>query len=191
MQKVFLCVLFYLVCVFCQAQESNPRAVFLEFVGASIPIGINYDARFPNSCLGYRVGLAYSIGSMGEMFGDNCMKDEEIRGFNVPVELNCLLGKAQKRSRLELGLGVNLGLYKHTEGYSLECGGPAEPSTIEKDYMFGYFAFGNIGYRYQKPKGFLFRVGISPKFDFGDKNGIDSYVGILSLIPYLSFGYSF
>ena len=57
--------------------------------------------------------------------------------------------------------------------------------------MFGYFAFGNIGYRYQKPKGFLFRVGISPKFDFGDKNGIDSYVGILSLIPYLSFGYSF
>ena len=191
MLKIFLCFIICCTSFVCQAQTNSSRAVYLEFVGASIPIGINYDARFPNSCLGYRVGLAYTIGSMGEMFGDNCMKAERIRGFNVPIELNCLLGKAQKRRRLELGLGVNLGLYKHTEGYSLECGGPAEPSTIEKDYMFGYFAFGNIGYRYQKPKGFLFRVGISPKFDFGDKNGIDSYVGILSLIPYLSFGYSF
>ena len=75
------------------------------------------------------------------MFEDNCMKDEDIRGFNVPVELNCL--------------------------------------------------FGNIRYRYQKAKGFLFRLGISPKFDLGDKNGIGSYVDILSIIPYLSFGYSF
>lgn len=56
--------------------------------------------------------------------------------------------------------------------------------------MFGYFAFGNIGYRYQKPKGFLFRVGISSKNDFGDKKGI-VVCGILSFISYLSFGYGF
>lgn len=128
---------------------------------------------------------------MGEMFTGDGMKDEEIRGINVPIELNCLIGKSQKKSKFELGVGVNLGIYEHAVGYSLECGGPTDPSTIEKDCMFGYFAFGNIGYRYQKTKGFMFRVGISPKFDFGGKNGIDSYVGVLSFIPYLSFGYSF
>lgn len=191
MQKGILCVLLGLVCVFCHAQTSSSRAIYLEFVGASIPIGINYDVRFPNSCFGYRVGLAYTIGSMGKMFGDNCMKDEKIRGFNAPIELNCLLGKKQKRSRLELGLGVNVGLYEHAEGYSLECGEPIEPSTIEKNTMFGYFLFGNIGYRYQKAKGFLFRIGMSPKIDLGGKSGLVNYVGLLSFIPYLSFGYSF
>ena len=173
------------------AQIIQAQAIYLEFAGASIPIGINYDSRFPDSRFGYRVGIAYTIGSMGEMFEDNCMKDEEIRGFNVPVELNCLFGNSRKKSHLELGVGVNMGLYEHSEGYSLECGGPADPSTIEKNTMFGYFLFGNIGYRYQKAKGFLFRLGISPKFDLGDKNGIGSYVDILSIIPYLSFGYSF
>ena len=191
MQKRILCYLICLVCVTCQAQTRISRAVYLEFVGASVPVGINFDARFPNSHFGYRMGLAYTIGSLGEVFEDNCMKNEEIRGVNIPLELNCLLGNSQKKSRLELGVGVNMGLYEHEEGYSLECGGPTASSTIEKDYMLGYFIFGNIGYRYQKTKGLLFRVGISPKFDLGGKCGIDSYVGILSLIPYLSFGYSF
>ena len=191
MRKIVLCSLICWMYVICKAQIQTPRAVYLEFVGASIPIGINYDSRFPDSRFGYRVGVAYTIGSMGEMFTGDGMKDEEIRGINVPIELNCLIGKSQKKSKFELGVGVNLGIYEHAVGYSLECGGPTDPSTIEKDCMFGYFAFGNIGYRYQNTKGFLFRVGISPKFDFGGKNGIDSYVGVLSFIPYLSFGYSF
>lgn len=191
MLKWLLCLIISFVGLMCQAQARNSSAVYLEFVGASIPIGINYDSRFPDSRFGYRVGIAYTIGSMGEMFTGDGLKDEEIRGINVPVELNCLIGKSQKKSKFELGVGVNLGIYEHAVGYSLECGGPTEPSTVEKDCMFGYFAFGNIGYRYQRPKGFLFRIGISPKFDFGDKNGIDSYVGVLSFIPYLSFGYSF
>ena len=191
MKKRILCYLICLVCVACQAKISTTRAVYLEFVGASIPVGVNFDTRFPNSHFGYRVGLAYTIGGIGEVSEDNCMKDEEIRGINIPLELNYLLGNSQKKSRLELGIGVNMGLYEHAEGYSLECGGPMEPSTIEKDCMFGYFIFGNIGYRYQKRKGLLFRVGISPKFDLGGECGIDNYIGILSFIPYLSFGYSF
>lgn len=191
MLKWLLCLIISFVGLMCQAQARNSSAVYLEFVGASISIGINYDSRFPDSRFGYRVGIAYTIGSMGEMFTGDGLKDEKIRGINVPIELNCLIGKSQKKSKFELGVGVNLGIYEHAVGYSLECGGPTEPSTVEKDCMFGYFAFGNIGYRYQRPKGFLFRIGISPKFDFGDKNGIDSYVGVLSFIPYLSFGYSF
>ena len=192
MKRIVLCCFICLSCfVVAQAQIIQAQAIYLEFVGASIPVGVNYDARFSNPHLGYRVGLAYTIGGLGEMFEDNCMKEEEIRGFNIPVELNYLFGNSQKKSHFELGIGVNVGLYEHIEGNSLECGGPTDPSTIEKNTMFGYFLFGNIGYRYQKAKGFLFRLGISPKFDLGDKNGIGSYVDILSIIPYLSFGYSF
>ena len=191
MQKRILCCLVCLVCILGRAQISTSRALYLEIVGASIPVGINFDARFSNSPLGYRVGVAYTIGDIGESDSSDCMQNNDIRGVNVPLELNYLTGSFDKKSHLELGIGVNVGLYEHSEGHSLECGGPSEPSTIEKNTMLGYFIFGNVGYRYQKPKGFLFRVGISPKFDLGGKSGIDSYVGILSFIPYLSFGYSF
>ena len=58
-------------------------------------------------------------------------------------------------------------------------------------YFLGTFTeypFLNIGYRYQRESGFMFRAGISPSFNFGDKYGLRKTP---LLYPYLSFGYTF
>lgn len=74
------------------------RAVYAEFAGASMGIGINYDSRFAEySRLGYRVGIAY-----GE-------------GVNIPLEINYLVGRRETKNKLDLGLGVNLPCYKDGE----------------------------------------------------------------------------
>lgn len=56
-----------------------------------------------------------------------------------------------------------------------------------KENRFGYFLFGNIGYRYQRTNGFMFRVGLSPSFNFGDKHGIIKS----AFYPYIGLGWSF
>lgn len=53
--------------------------------------------------------------------------------------------------------------------------------------QLGYFFFGDIGYRYQRPNGFMFRVGVSPSFNFGDKYGLNK----AAFFPYIGFGWSF
>ncbi|MBR1694066.1 MAG: hypothetical protein IJ709_01490, partial [Selenomonas sp.] len=60
-------------------------------------------------------------------------------------------------------------------------------TTPKSRKSFGYFVFFDIGYRFQPIKGFDFRVGITPSFNFGDKRGITRAWGL----PYLSFGYAF
>ena len=56
-----------------------------------------------------------------------------------------------------------------------------------KENRFGYFLFGNIGYRYQRTNGFMFRVGLSPSFNFGDKHGLSKS----AFYPYIGLGWSF
>ena len=53
--------------------------------------------------------------------------------------------------------------------------------------QFSYFFFGDIGYRYQRPYGFMFRVGVSPSFNFGDKYGLKK----VAFFPYIGLGWSF
>lgn len=178
----------FFICIVGQAQEHTPRAVYAELAGGSILAGISFDSRFNRqSHFGYRVGLAYTIREIGE-FG-SCVSDH-IRGFNIPLEVNCLVGKLWKKSHLELGFGVNSGLYENTLEYTRNCGG-GDSYKVEKSTKFGYFVFCNVGYRYQKSDGLLFRVGLSPKLDFGGINGLLNYVGIFSFVPYLGVGYSF
>ena len=99
------------------------------------------------------------------------------------MELNYLLGK--KNSKLELGFGASLGMYqvKGTIGYVKDTGWFYTSSKTQ----FGYFFFGDIGYRYQRPNGFMFRVGVSPSFNFGDKYGLNK----AAFFPYIGFGWSF
>lgn len=173
-----------------QQDESTQKSVYAEILGSSNLIGVNYDARFkPNSPWGYRVGLGYTYSKNYNMFsGSNSLK-----GVDVPLEANYLLGK--KRSKLELGLGLNLGYYtekydvwtlkkvSEEDGityYTTEYAGEDSHST------WGYYFFGNIGYRYQPSHGFQFRAGISPSFNFGGKHAVTK-----SIFPYISFGYVF
>lgn len=67
-----------------------------------------------------------------------------------------------------------------------ETEGIAEPYE-SKENRFGYFLFGNIGYRHQRTNGFMFRVGLSPSFNFGDKHGIIKS----AFYPYIGLGWSF
>lgn len=173
-----------------QQDESTQKSLYAELLGASNLIGVNYDSRFkPNSPWGYRVGLGYTYSKNYNMFsGSNSLK-----GVDVPLEANYLLGK--KRSKLELGLGLNLGYY--TEKYDVwtlkkvseEDGIPyytTEYAGEDSHSTWGYYFFGNIGYRYQPSHGFQFRAGISPSFNFGGKHAVTK-----SIFPYISFGYVF
>lgn len=148
------------------------RHISVEILGAQNTVGINYDSRFKGTYgLGYRVGIGYGYGRNSGWF------DESIKGVGVPLELNYLLGK--KNSKLELGFGASLGIYrvKVSESYYYTSSG----------CQFGYFLFGDIGYRYERAGGFMFRIGVSPSFNFGDKHGVTKSV----FYPYLGLGWSF
>ena len=81
------------------------RHISVEILGAQNTVGINYDSRFKGTYgLGYRVGIGYGYGRNSGWF------DESIKGVGVPLELNYLLGK--KNSKLELGFGASLGIYR-------------------------------------------------------------------------------
>ena len=173
-----------------QQVENTQKSMYLELFGASNMVGVNYDSRFkPNSPWGYRVGMGYTYSkNYGLLSGSN-----SIRGVDVPIEANYLLGK--KRSKFELGLGVNLGYYKEEyDVWNLNKVGEEDGLIYyesvyagkESHSLWGYYFFGNIGYRYQPSHGFLFRVGISPSFNLGGEHAVSK-----SVFPYISFGYLF
>lgn len=192
MRKIVLS-LFALCCFSAVMAQQKTRSLSVELFGAQTIAGINYDSRFKgNSGLGYRVGIGYGYGDTSGLI------DQKNNGVGVPLELNYLLGK--KNSKLELGFGASLGVYqvKETIGYVKDTwwypGGENTDETSPKTYFytssrtqFGYFFFGDIGYRYQRPNGFMFRVGVSPSFNFGDKYGLNK----AAFFPYIGFGWSF
>ena len=152
MRKIVLS-LFALCCFSAVMAQQKTRNLSVELLGAQNIVGINYDSRFKgNSGLGYRVGLGYVYGNNSSLF------DQKINGVAAPFELNYLLGK--KNSKLELGFGASLGVYqvKETRGYVKDTGGyPGGENTDETSpktefytsskTQFGYFFFGDIGYR--------------------------------------------
>lgn len=102
MRKILITtLLFYTTCLFAQ----TTRHLSIELLGAQNTVGINYDSRFRGiDGLGYRVGIGYCYSKNSGWF------DERIKGVGVPLELNYLLGK--KNSKLELGFGASLGIYR-------------------------------------------------------------------------------
>ena len=176
-----------------QAQEVPERSLSLELFGAQNTVGINYDSRFKgNHGLGYRVGVGYGYSETSTIASSSYA----LQGIAVPIEINYLFGK--DRHKLELGLGTSLGYY-YEKCHVLTTVGPA-PGDVSggppyfgyADYYkkvthntFGYFVFGNIGYRLQTNRGFLFRAGFTPSFNFGDQYGIHRKW----YYPYVSFGW--
>lgn len=173
------------------AEEQKPlrRSIYMEFWGPSNLYGIAYDAGIkPGSKFGYRVGFSYLCGPEFEY----CRPRRGKQVFGIPLEANCLLGK--RRSKFEVGIGANLGIYTQKGSYwkyiyNADAGAiqRVERATVSRTH-FGYYLFTNIGYRYQRVIGFLFRVGISPSFHFGGSHGIRKTPFIY---PYVSFGYTF
>ena len=185
MKKLFIFVAMLFAAINMQAQ-TKVQSVSVELLGAQSMAGINYDSRFKgNSGLGYRVGVGFGYGDNSGLF------EQDIKGVGVPIEINYLLGK--KHHKLEVGFGTSLGFYHVKESAWYYCQ-PVPPETeghneqyTSSSNHFGYFMFGDIGYRYQRDNGFMFRVGISPSFNFGDKYGLHKS----AFYPYIGLGWSF
>lgn len=154
--------------------EMPKNSIFIEWGGASDVLGLNYEQRLShNPHWGWRVGMAWGYGS--ESIRDFKYSSSE-RRYMALAGVNYLSGR--RRSKLELGAGVNGGLY-NTHAHVFEYSSKSE--------AFAYYFYGTVGYRYQAPGGFQFRTGLSPRFSFGGKHGVDSEVGVF----YLSVGWSF
>lgn len=182
-----------LVAASAQEEEEHIRdkSVSLELLGPSMLVGATYDARFkPELKWGYRVGVGYTyLSTVGWMGGD-----DRQYAVMMPIGINFLQGEG--KGKLELGAGVSLGLTHESRDGDLECDyidkgdGVIEQTNIQairtSKTEFGYFLYGNIGYRHVSKNGFQFRCGISPTFRV-DKNDFDFDV----FWPYVSFGYAF
>ena len=164
------------------------RSVYLELLGASNGLGINYDARFDrdaSSGLGWRTGLGfgYSYSTIGVAYGFSrtCTSDDGVQldmshiynqSFRavVPVEINYLLGNGP--SKLDLGAGSMLCAVLYTS----KDGG--EPKT-----SFGAVPYLSAGYRLVSAKGFVFRAGFISPYSSVDKR--------FFFWPHLGFGKAF
>lgn len=175
-----------------QAQEGAERSLSLELFGAQNTVGINYDSRFKgNHGLGYRVGVGYGYSETSTIANSSYA----LQGVAAPIEINYLFGKG--RHKLELGFGTSLGYYYEKCHVWTSVGPAPNMGDGVPDYgysyyykkmthnTFGYFMFGNIGYRLQTNRGFLLRAGMTPSFNFGDRYGIYRKL----YYPYVSFGW--
>lgn len=196
------------------------QAVGVEVLGSTGQVGLSYDARFrpgANYGWGFRTGLNHSVSAFGrkESSLDWCLSYSG--GHGIPLEINYLTGK--RNSHFEVGLGCTLGLY-HDTWDEVICTNPDQhdkwtPETIDAWYSthgndswfeadhpcdrftsfsrrgFGYYCYFNLGYRYQRPSGFLFRVGVAPQFGFPTRH--DLYLPFMPVLqwPYLAVGWTF
>lgn len=189
MQKLYLMFLFALVS--CAAVGQNEggyvKSISVEGLGAHTFVGVNYDARLKgNSGFGYRVGVGYAGGGSDVSFFFGSSK-QRTKGVNIPLEINYLLGK--KRSKLELGIGAALGYYRVRTCYESQIpNAMGEYETLcTRENTFGYLMFANVGYRLQPVRGFMFRVGVTPSWDFGGRKALSRG----HLYPYIALGYAF
>ena len=208
MKKLLIFALFLGLHTAAMAQESNGleknKSVYLELLGPSNLVGINYDARFnDHTRFGWRAGLNFAHGKNSGLFEQG----SDVRGYVVPLEVNYLVGR--QKNNLELGLGTGLGIYNIHETRGEVVNGPASSLTAEQqkhvigEYKtdngtqtllvyresrntFGYYFFGNIGYRHVSNNGFLFRAGITPAFTFS-KDASKK----VNFRPYVAFGWAF
>lgn len=168
----------------------DSRAVYLEFLGASNGLGVNYDARFnrgASSGFGWRtgIGLGYRYSSTGLAydFSDKAGKQhddvvdltithvyDQCFRTAIPLEINYLLGKGS--SRIDLGAG---GIFS-ADVYTAKDG--AKPHL-----SFGAAPYLSAGYRLVTAKHFILRAGFISPFSFR--------TGEFSFWPYLSFGKAF
>jgi hypothetical protein len=163
------------------------RSLSLELFGAHNTIGINYDSRFKgNDGFGFRVGLGYGYSEKSSFLIGSYRYN--IHGISAPLEINYLFGKG--RHHLELGFGASLGFYReklHAQDVFIPYGNHSYGSydITYKHSTFGYFMFGNIGYRLQTNRGFQLRVGLTPSINFNDKYCLQREW----FYPYVSFGW--
>lgn len=202
-------------------RKLGTQAIGVEVMGSTGLVGASYDARFrpgANSGWGFRTGLNYSLSAFGRSKSEpDTWQLTFTGGCGVPVEVNYLTGK--DHSHFEVGLGCTLGVYRD-EWEEVICANPSQhdswtPGALNARYgthcmanakgtafpcdriekssrtAFGYYAYLNVGYRYQRPNGFMFRAGISPQFGFTKGAELSWPFTPLYQWPYVAAGWTF
>lgn len=167
--------------------ERMSRNVFGEFFGPSFGVGVGFDSRFrPGTVFGYRVGLSFTDGSFGDA---SDWHSADFTGLCVPLEINAIFGHG--KSRFELGIGATPAILHRieTDGKWVSGGeGELYPAfTTSRHNRLNILGTLNIGYRYQRERGFFMRVGLTVYAGDLDYSPIDG----VWLLPNLSLGYTF
>lgn len=159
--KRLLASIAFIICVSISGL-SQTKSIYLELLGASGMAGVSFDSRFAgNSGFGYNVGLGYGYSNGGVDLPDTKGNDGVSHEIGIPIEVNYLFG--QNNSHLVLGMGAYAGAHIN--------------EALAKP-QFAYNFFGDIAYRYQKPTGFSFAIGLKPNLS-------------KAFWPYVTIGYSF
>ena len=165
--------------------EIHSHNVYVDFFGSSNIVSVNYDTRFgESSVFGWHAGAGYSV---SRFKGDKGWPGNYRAGISLPLGINALWGK--RASKFEVGIGATPGIYSYRDsrlviGEHYEGNEDFGPTSWRGSCALGL----DLGYRLQRKKGFIFRVGISPCLDINsDMISINS----LSLLPSLTFGYTF
>ena len=168
------------------------RNLFAEFFGASGIMSANYDQRFYSGCkFGFRAGIGWAC-PRDYAFSSQYDTETNLHGVAFPVGVNFMTGRA--RHKFEVGVNLTPGIYNCDRDIPevWDFNDEGEKVVLRPYEHIGGTVFNmalsiNLGYRYQRPSGFMFRAGWSPQFISMGKYPCISWG---SLIPYLSFGYT-
>lgn len=163
-----------------EAQMSHN--IFGEIFGPSFGVGVGFDSRFRNGTpFGYRVGLSYIDGS----FENNVdWRFLEFKGVCVPLEVNAIFG--ERKSKFEIGVGATPSILHRvytTSHWNEDMTIDHKTTRGNKLNILGTF---NIGYRYQRERGFFLRAGLT--FIAGDLKC--SPIDGAWILPNISLGYT-
>lgn len=132
--------LFFFQNINAQVYDQRGQGIYLEMLGSTGFVSLNYEIRFPATTegLGVRVGIT----------GIN-------NSVIFPVIINYLIGKKDKSRFLELGVGA---LFS-TNDYPFVVDAPNERQFENKPIPLFV-----VGFRYHpRYNGFLFRAGMTPQ----------------------------
>lgn len=156
--------------------------IFGELFGPSFGVGIGFDSRFKvGTPFGYRVGVSYAAGS----FGDNQQwRDLDFNGVCFPLEINGIFGK--RKSKFEIGAGVTPSILHRTLTTWYWKDDMSTDYVTTRKNKLNFLGTLNIGYRYQRERGFFLRAGLTICFGDLKYSPIDG----VWVLPNLSLGYT-
>lgn len=156
--------------------------IFGEIFGPSFGVGVGFDSRFRNgTSFGYRVGLSYIDGS----FENNVdWKFLEFNGVCVPLEVNAIFG--ERKSKFEIGVGATPSILHRVYTTSHWNEDMTTDYKITRGNRLNILGTLNIGYRYQRERGFFLRAGLT--FIVGDLKC--SPIDGVWILPNISLGYT-
>lgn len=159
--------------------------LYLGLFDSSNIVSVNYDSRISDtSAFGWRAGVGYANSHFNQPKSHRFFDYRS--GVSLPIGINALFG--EHIHKFEIGVGVTPSLAAFRESVTDDFGDHLT-HDVGPTLWRGACAFSiDLGYRQQRDNGFMFRAGISPCLDV---NGTCVSIHMLSLLPYLSFGYTF